>query len=93
MLVWAAIDNILVLTTIETRVPLRGNGAAGLILQWGLEQAAKDGAPAYLEAGEKAVGLYKKHGFKEVKVEEFDCSPYGMPGKVVRNTRMRADPK
>lgn len=91
--VCAATDCTLVLTTIQTRAPFRGNGAAGLILQWGLEQAAKDGVPAFLEAGEKAVGLYKKHGFKVVKVEEFDWSSYGQPGVVSRNTRMRADLK
>lgn len=64
-----------------------------MVLRWGLEQAAKDGLSAYLEAEDNAVALYQKYGFYDVGKQELDCSPFGMPGTVVTLLHMRADPK
>lgn len=38
---------------------------------WGVEQAQKEGVPAYTEASPAAVGLYKKCGFKELERLDF----------------------
>lgn len=64
-----------------------------MILEWGLDQAAKEGVPAYLEAVVQAMGLYQKHGFREIGRQKVDCTPYGMPGVQFEIARMKADPK
>ena len=79
------------LTNIKTREPLQKQGAGSLILEWGLKQAAEDGVPAYLEAVVEAMGLYQKHGFREVGRQTVDCTSYGMPGVSFDIARMRAD--
>ncbi|KAF2648355.1 hypothetical protein K491DRAFT_698978 [Lophiostoma macrostomum CBS 122681] len=44
----------------------RGKGAAGMLIQWGIEQAEKDRVPAYLEAGVMGRPIYERHGFVQV---------------------------
>ncbi|KAK5111404.1 hypothetical protein LTR85_012178 [Meristemomyces frigidus] len=80
------------LTTIVTREPLRKHGAGSMLLDWGLEQAKKAGVPAYLEAVPQAMGLYAKHGFRDVGRHVTDCTPFGLPGVSFEVARMRADP-
>ncbi len=63
------------------------------MLEWGLAQAAKEGAPAYLEAVVQAMHLYETHGFREIGRQKVDCTPFGMPGVQFELARMRADPK
>ena len=58
-----------------------------MLLKWGLEQAKKDGCPAYLEAAPDAKALYEKHGFRQVGEQQVEV--LGM--KIVL-ARMRADP-
>lgn len=81
------------MTNIKTREPFQRNGAGTLMLKWGLEQAAQEGVPAYLEALVQAMHLYERHGFREVDRQRTDCAKYGMPGVVFEIARMRADPK
>jgi predicted N-acetyltransferase YhbS len=40
-------------------------GAGSLLVQWGCEQADKDGAAAYIDASAAGKGLYSKFGFED----------------------------
>ena len=63
------------------------------MIKWGIEQAAKEGVPAYLEALAAAKHLYETHGFYQIESQKVDCTPYGMPELKFELARMRADPK
>jgi predicted N-acetyltransferase YhbS len=39
-------------------------GAASMLLQWGIDLSIKEGVPAYLESTVEAAPLYERHGFK-----------------------------
>lgn len=54
-----------------------------MLIQWGAQQAAKDGAPAYIEALPAAVSTYERHGFKHVSDSKCDCSEWGMEEEFV----------
>ncbi|KAF1953541.1 hypothetical protein CC80DRAFT_141057 [Byssothecium circinans] len=57
----------------------RGKGAAGLLVRWGIEQAEKDGVPAYLEAGVMGRPVYERYGFVQVGDPlEIDCKGFGV---------------
>ena len=71
---------------------MQKKGAGSLIPKWGLEQAAKEAVPAYLEAFANAKHLYEIHGFREIGLQKVDCTPFGMPGVVLEVARIRADP-
>lgn len=77
-----------VLFSIVTRKPLRKHGAGSRIIKWGVEQAHKAGAVAFLEAFPEAKSLYEKCGFREVGRQSFDLGN----GATVEVSRMRADP-
>jgi len=83
--------SIVVLTTLVTRENWRRRGAGGMLLQWGLHQAAKDGVPAYIEAVPTAVSTYKRHGFKEIEEMKVDCRGWGLDADFVLAI-MRKDP-
>lgn len=55
-----------VLMHMVTHPAHRGKGAAGLLIKWGIEQAEKDGVPAYLEAGIIGRPIYERYGFVQV---------------------------
>lgn len=55
-----------VLMHMVTRPVHRGKGAAGMLIRWGIEQAEKDGVPAYLEAGVMGRPIYERYGFVQV---------------------------
>ena len=68
-----------VLTTLVTRETARRRGAGGMLMDWGVEMAKRDGVPAYLEATAAGVPLYAKHGFKVLGEQSVDLSDYGAP--------------
>ena len=59
-------DGCLVLASIITRAPHRRRGAGRLLVEWGLEQARRDGCPAYVEATEEGQALYEARGMRKV---------------------------
>ena len=80
-----------VLCTLVTRADWRRQGAGGMLLQWGIKEAAKEGVSAYLEAVPEAVSTYNSHGFKHVQDTKVDCSDWGLDHTVVLAI-MRKDP-
>lgn len=66
----------------------KGLGAA--LVQWGLEQAEKDGVPVYLEATPMGAFLYKKLGFEEV--DEVDLTRFMLDGKEYKIVSMLKRP-
>jgi predicted N-acetyltransferase YhbS len=80
-----------VLTTLISRADWRRQGAGGMLLQWGIQQAAKDGAPAYLEAVPSAVSTYERHGFEHIQDTKVDCCDWGMEGEFVLAVMRKAE--
>ena len=68
-----------ILMHMVTRPSQWGQGAARLLLQWGIERAEETGAPAYLEAGVMGKPIYEKMGFRQVgELMELDLRPFGV---------------
>ena len=68
-----------ILMHMVTRPSQRGKGAARLLIQWGIEQAEKTGAPAYLEAGVMGRPIYEKMGFQQFgELVELDLGTCGV---------------
>lgn len=68
-----------ILMHLVTRASHRGKGAASMLVEWGVERARRDGAPAYLEAGPLAVPLYARHGFQQIGDPlRFDLREHGI---------------
>ena len=68
-----------ILMHMVTRPSQRGKGAARLLIQWGIEQAERTGAPAYLEAGVMGRPIYEKMGFQQFgELVELDLGTYGV---------------
>lgn len=64
---WMAKDEpCWILMHLVTRPSQRGRGAAGMLIEWGVERAKADGVPAYLEAGVMGRPIYEKHGFQQI---------------------------
>ncbi|KAF2137611.1 uncharacterized protein K452DRAFT_291428 [Aplosporella prunicola CBS 121167] len=54
-------------------------GIGAILMQWGMDQADKDGLPIYLESTPAGYSLYKKMGLEtigEIKVPEFEGLNY-----------------
>lgn len=68
-----------ILMHMVTRPSQRGKGAARLLVQWGIDQVKKTGAPAYLEAGVMGTPIYEKMGFRQVgELMRLDLRPFGV---------------
>ncbi|KAI9710702.1 MAG: hypothetical protein M1820_002535 [Bogoriella megaspora] len=67
------------LTTLKTKEPERRRGAGGMLVEWGVQQAKKEGIPAYLEAVPEAKSLYEKFGFKQIGEQIVDLRPCDIP--------------
>lgn len=52
-------------------------GLGGLLVAFGVHEADKLGLPAYTEASPEGLGLYLKHGFKEVDRVTVDLEQWG----------------
>ncbi|EXJ58569.1 hypothetical protein A1O7_05996 [Cladophialophora yegresii CBS 114405] len=54
----------------------QNQGAASLLLKWGLDRADDRGLSVYVESAPMALRLYKKHGFQEVSDLALDLAPW-----------------
>ncbi|KIX94455.1 uncharacterized protein Z520_09841 [Fonsecaea multimorphosa CBS 102226] len=64
------------LAVIGTSPKYQKQGAASLLLQWGLERADDLELAAYVESAPPALRLYEKYGFKEVSKLPLEMSPW-----------------
>jgi len=55
-------------------------GAGSMLISWGTARADEMGLDAYLEASEMGQPLYERHGFKTVKLLQFDLLRFGGEG-------------
>ena len=67
-------------------------GAGTMLVQWGTRIADEAGLPCYLEASEAGYSLYRRHGFEDVEVLEWDAREWGAEG-VCRYVCMVRAPK
>lgn len=51
-----------------------------MLIREGLAAADHDNARSYIEASPAGLGLYKRHGWKEVDRIQIDMTPHGGPG-------------
>jgi hypothetical protein len=51
-----------------------------MLITWGTDKADELGLPAYLESSQKGHGVYKRYGFKDLEIVDFDTAPYGGKG-------------
>lgn len=76
---WHKPGPALCLMHMVTRISQRGRGAAGMLIQYGVEMAKEQGVPAYLEAGVLGKPIYEKFGFREVAGPmDIDLRPFGI---------------
>ncbi|KAI4116959.1 MAG: hypothetical protein LQ345_002712 [Seirophora villosa] len=68
-------DYFLHILVVSPKYQRRGLGT--MLIQEGLGAADKDNARAYVEASAKGLGLYKRHGWKEIDCIEIDMRPHG----------------
>jgi GNAT superfamily N-acetyltransferase len=68
---------VLDLGAMGTSAKYRGQGAASLLLKWGIERADDFDLPAYVEATKAAYRVYTKHGFEEVDNLNIEISQWG----------------
>lgn len=54
------------LEIIVTRGDYQGRGAGGMMMQWGVQEADKDGVESYLDATPEGKPLYERFGFESV---------------------------
>ncbi|KAI1329140.1 acetyltransferase [Xylariaceae sp. FL0255] len=57
-------------------------GAGKLLVMWGVEEAARLGLPAFLEASEEGYHLYRSCGFRDVEKLVVDCKKWGVDDAV-----------
>ncbi|KAH6713729.1 hypothetical protein BKA61DRAFT_688960 [Leptodontidium sp. MPI-SDFR-AT-0119] len=73
-----------ILMHLVTRGSQRGRGAAGMLINWGIEKAREDGVPVYLEAGVVGRPVYEKRGFQQIgELLVLDVRSYGLDMTVV----------
>ncbi|CAJ2513106.1 Uu.00g012250.m01.CDS01 [Anthostomella pinea] len=65
------------LTFMGTLPAYEKQGAATMMLRWGMAQCQKDGTPAYLESTLEAASFYEKNGFKPTEKLSLE---YDIPG-------------
>ncbi|MCJ1454531.1 hypothetical protein MMC28_004884 [Mycoblastus sanguinarius] len=78
------------LADIATAPPARRQGAASLLLKWGIDRADASGIPCYLQGSPEGASLYQKHGFVAVDQVVIDLRPWKSPvGQVVNLAMLR----
>ena len=53
-------------------------GVGGKLLEWGLAEADREGVECWIDASPFGLGLYKKHGWKEVGYLDADLTKWGL---------------
>ena len=71
--------NLLELKELYVRPEYQRQGLGGLLVAFGVHEADKLGLAAYTEATPEGLGLYLKHGFKEVDRVTVDLEQWGGP--------------
>ncbi|KIW13290.1 hypothetical protein PV08_08478 [Exophiala spinifera] len=64
------------LAALGTSPQYQRQGAASLLMTWGVERADDRGVAIYVEASPDASRLYEKHGFHEVSRLRLDMAPW-----------------
>ncbi|KAL8789430.1 MAG: hypothetical protein Q9213_001187 [Squamulea squamosa] len=64
-------------------------GLGTMLIREGLAAADRDNARTYIEASPKGLGLYKKHGWKEVDEIVMDMRPHGGTGMATEKCLIR----
>ena len=64
----------------------RRKGVASLLVDWGVQQADRDGLGCFVDASDEGVPVYRKFGFVgqvpfEVEGAGFSCTSYVRPAK------------
>lgn len=68
-----------ILMHLVTRSSRRNQGAAGLLIDWGVQLSTTHGVPVYLEAGALGRPVYEKHGFRQIgDLVTLDLRPFGV---------------
>ena len=49
-----------------------------MLVEWGVQQAKKQGVPAYLEATPDGAPVYEKVGFRKVGQKEIELAEFGI---------------
>ena len=65
-----------VLSAIGTRSQAQGQGAASMLVKWGIERADDLQLPCYVESTPAAHSIYVKHGFEDVDRLKLDVAPF-----------------
>lgn len=60
------------LSTLAVHPDHQGQGIGQKLVEWGLEQASREGTPVGLEASAKSTGLYEKLGFRIINHLEWE---------------------
>jgi GNAT superfamily N-acetyltransferase len=79
----------IVMALLVTSKDHQRRGAGSMLVAWAIEKSEQLGLPCYLQATEEGRLLYKKHGFEDLEMVEFDFEQYGLEGKgIERMTEM-----
>ncbi|KAI9712441.1 MAG: hypothetical protein M1820_001654 [Bogoriella megaspora] len=68
-------------------------GAGGMLLDWGIERAERDGLECYLEASKMGRPLYEKFGWEGVRDQRYDVSRWAGKEAEHRSTCMVRKPR
>jgi GNAT superfamily N-acetyltransferase len=74
-------EQYFMLNSLATHPEQRCRGAAGMLIEWGLNKADEEGLVTYLDATGMAKPIYEKKGFEVKKAVEWDRVPWGGEGK------------
>jgi ribosomal protein S18 acetylase RimI-like enzyme len=69
---------------IGTHPSYRRKGVASMLMDWGVQQADRDGLRCFVDASDQGVPLYKKYGFVgqepfTIPGEGFTCTSFVRP--------------
>lgn len=80
------------MSILAVRPKYQRKGLGSMLLTPVLEKADKENAKAFVQGSAQGIGLYLKHGWKEVDEILIDYSPYG-GAKDVRTSLLIREPR